>query len=147
MSTFPWWARFKGRMLAFGVTMSIIPLVALGYFSISAAWNGQLAVMAERNQMVAAVVADDLSRLVSRIDDRLASVARTQDEALLNAPYLEKQRILYTLLRDAPYLEEAAVVDSQGRELARVSRRSLTEPKQLRRLDDEVMAALGRGQR
>lgn len=147
MNPFPWWARFKGRMLAFGVTMSIIPLVALGYFSISAVWNGQLSVMAERNQIVATMVADDLSRLVSRIDDRLAAVTRTQDEALLDAPYPEKQRILYSLLQDAPYLEEVAVVDGGGRELARASRRLLTGPTELRRLDDEVASALTRGQR
>ncbi|MHB9146700.1 MAG: ATP-binding protein [Symbiobacteriia bacterium] len=126
MTSFPWWARFKGRMLAFGVTMSILPVLALGYFSLQAVWQGQLELMAQRNHAVAATVADDLARLISRIEDRLSTAARTENEALLTAPAAEQQRLLYTILRDAPYLEELAIVSGDGRELARVSRRQLT---------------------
>jgi|GEM_PF-1029383 len=126
MTSFPWWARFKGRMLAFGVTMSILPVLALGYFSLQAVWRGQLAVMTQRNHAVSATVADDVARLIGRIEDRLSTVARTENEALLTAPPGEKQRLLYAILRDAPYLEELAIVSGDGSELARVSRRQLT---------------------
>ena len=105
MTSFPWWARFKGRMLAFGVTMSILPVLALGYFSLQAVWEGQLAVMAQRNYVVSANVADDMARLIGRIQDRLSTAARTENEFLLTAPHPEQERLLYALLRDAPYLE------------------------------------------
>ncbi|BDG61072.1 sensor histidine kinase [Caldinitratiruptor microaerophilus] len=120
--------RIRTRLLAFGVTMSVVPLLLVGYLNARAARQDLLAASAADARATAAVVARNLDQAVAGIADRVRLVATAYGEQLAAGPGPEQERVLYGLLRDTPYLEEVVLLGPDGMEVARASRREVVTP-------------------
>jgi two-component system NtrC family sensor kinase len=121
-----WWGHLRAKVLAFGIVMSVMPLAIFGWFGITATESAQMEIVQTQNRAAATTVADELSRFMRDLKMPLGILAGTYGADLLRADGSEQERLLYTLLRDVPYLEEVALLDSTGLEHARVSRREIT---------------------
>lgn len=125
---FPWWARIKGRVLFFGIAMSIFPLLFLGFASFNAARlhleNNIQIVNRERSL----AFSDQIREFVDNMADSLTNVASTNTALLIGNDHEERLSVLNTLLREEPYLDEIRIADSQFQILAEVSRREVIPP-------------------
>ncbi len=119
------WGHLKGKVLAFGIAMSVLPLALYGWYGLSAARRAQVEVVQAQNQAAARTVAEELAQFVRRITRQLGFLADLEGRTLIAAPEEEQLRALYTLLRDVDDLEMVALVDRSGREVARASRREV----------------------
>lgn len=117
------------RLMVFGLIMSILPLVILGHFyvknfklnfeqNITANLNGS----AER-------VASDLDFLIGGQLSRIVAVINASGEKLLERRGHSQEGTLYSLLKEAPFLEEISLVGANGQEIIGVSRRFVLERK------------------
>lgn len=127
----PWRAQLKLKVLAFGIVMSIMPLAVFGWYSMTEARAAQLEVAQAQNQAGARVVAEELNQFVRQLLTQMQLLTRTADGALAGTDRSAQERVLYALLRDAPYLEDVSLVGPEGREVLRVSRREVTAGKDL----------------
>lgn len=141
------WNRIKVRVLAFGITMSILPLLVLGGININTARARLQATIQHQNEVTARKVAGEIENRLSGLTEQLRVAAALGNEGLFLASRDEMEIALYTLLRLAPSLEEASLIDNEGRELTRASRREIVTPKDLRDLSrspDFLSAFAGR---
>lgn len=120
------WGRLKLKVLAFGIVMSVLPLALFGWYGLVAARSAQVEIVQTENRAAARMVAEDLARFSAELTTPVALLARVVGAGLPQADPAERERLLHALLRDVPHLEEVAVVDRNGQELSRVSRRELT---------------------
>ncbi len=118
-----WWQRIRFQLLGFGVMMSIIPLLALGWANINAARTNLEVSIQRQNTAAARWVAGEIYLSVKNIWDKLEAVTGGYGGSLLTMDNHERERILYSLLKTTPLVEEMAVVDAAGVEWTRVSRR------------------------
>lgn len=118
-----WWQRIRFQLLGFGIIMSIVPLLVLGYANIKAARTNLEVSIQSQNTATARWVAENIYLSIDNIWDKLESVAGTYHQQFFLMNYQEQERVLYTLLRGSSLVEEMAIVDASGREAARVSRR------------------------
>jgi len=124
----PWRAQLKLKVLAFGIVMSILPLAVFGWYSMTEARAAQLEVAQAQNQAGARIVAEELNQFVRQLLTHMELLTRTADGDLTGTDRPAQERVLYALLRDAPYLEDVSLVARDGRGLLRVSRREVTAP-------------------
>ena len=120
-----WFSHLKLKVLSFGIAMSIAPLALFGWYGLEAARSGQAEIVQAQNRAAAKIVAEDLAQFVHNIITQMQLLSRTLGGDLVRLEDGERERVLYALLRDVPYLEEVAVTDVTGRELVRVSRREV----------------------
>ncbi|WP_374712565.1 ATP-binding protein [Symbiobacterium terraclitae] len=121
----PWFGHLRLKVLAFGIAMSVLPVALYGWYGLAAARASQVEIVQAQNQAAAHTVAEELARFVGSVTARLELLARLEGGRLLEAPAAEQERVLYTLLRDTPYLEEVSLVGADGVEVARASRREV----------------------
>jgi len=121
-----WWGHLKLKVLAFGVVMSVIPLSVFGWYAVATARNDQVEIVQTQNRAAAELVAHDLARFMQQLTLPMDLLARIGGPGLVAASTAEQERLLYTLLRDVPYLEEVSLAQADGQELVRVSRREVT---------------------
>lgn len=124
----PWRDRIKVRMLVFGVIMSIVPLVSLGYFYVKAVEKDLLASVHHSNTELADRVATDIEQLLSRIEEKVSLTGNIHGVKLLNGDNEQKEKILNTLMREIPALEEIGIFDNSGKGVLRVSKREVIDP-------------------
>lgn len=122
----PWWAHLRLKVLAFGIVMSVMPLAVFGWYSMTEAKAAQLEVAQAQNQAAARIVAEELDQFVGHLLTQMQLLTRTADGDLTGTDRLAMERVLYALLRDAPYLEDVSLVAGDGSEVLRVSRREVT---------------------
>lgn len=120
-----WFGHLRLKVLAFGIAMSVLPVSIYGWYGLAAARSAQVEVVQAQNRAAAETVAEELARFVDGITTQLELLARLDGGQLVWAPASEQKRVLYTLLRDTPYLEEVSLVDAGGVEVARASRREV----------------------
>jgi signal transduction histidine kinase len=120
-----WWTHLRGKVLAFGAIMSVVPLALFGWYGLESARVAQVEIIQSQNRAAARTVAEQLSQSVYHGVLQLQLLARVDGGALPRAPVAEQERVLYTVLRDLPYLEEVALLDSSGQEQLRISRREV----------------------
>jgi two-component system, NtrC family, sensor kinase len=120
-----WWDHLRLKVLAFGIVMSILPLAVFGWYSMTEARAAQLEVAQAQNQAGARVVAEELNQFVRQLLTHMELLTRTADRDLAGTDRSAQERVLYALLRDAPYLEDVSLVARDGREVLRVSRREV----------------------
>ncbi len=143
-----WWDHLRLKVLAFGIAMSVLPLAIFGWYGLEVARSAQVEIVQAQNQAAAQTVAEELAQFVRQITTQLALLARVEGSGLVTQPTGEQERILYTVLRDIPYLEELSLFDRSGVEILRASRREVTAGQIPRSLgDSEFWAALRRGER
>ncbi|GAW92012.1 sensor histidine kinase [Calderihabitans maritimus] len=122
---FSWRGRLKFRVLAFSLIMSIIPLLILGLLNISAARLNLESAIQSREMATARKIAREIEGQMQKIEEKLMLTANSFHVQLLTADYRERERLLYTILKDTSSLEEVKLWDNSGKELARVSRREV----------------------
>jgi two-component system, NtrC family, sensor kinase len=120
------WSHLKLKVLAFGIAMSVLPLAMFGWYSVEAARTAQLEAAAAQNEAGARLVAEEMAQFVTHLQSEMEHLTRLVGPELNRIDRGAQERALYALLRDAPYLEELSLVDGQGREQLRVSRRAVT---------------------
>ncbi|HYF96323.1 MAG TPA: ATP-binding protein [Symbiobacteriaceae bacterium] len=120
-----WWNRLRVKVLLFGVVMSVVPLSLFGWYGLASAQGAQADVVAAQNLAAAQAVAEQVSRSIRQATGQLELLARLEGSRLTRQVPAEQERVLYTLLRDLPYLEDVALADGRGRELGRASRRDV----------------------
>ncbi|MBE3571529.1 MAG: hypothetical protein IMW95_01040, partial [Moorella humiferrea] len=76
-----------------------------------------------QNINVVEEVASSVRLATVSVAEQMKLVATTYCETLLTSRPEEQERILYSLLKQVPVLEEVSVTNREGRELTRVSRR------------------------
>lgn len=129
-----WYRSIKFRLLAFGVTMSVVPLLLLGLYSMKTARSDLEDSIHEHHAMVAVRVANDTADIVGTLRTSLETMATAEPHRLLSEPPDVRERLLYAIMKRSPYIEELAVVNREGQELTRVSRRYAIGPNDLRRV-------------
>lgn len=128
-TSFPWWFRIKGRVLVFGIAMSIFPLLFLGLATYNAARQHMQESIQQQNYVRATSLAEQTSTFVTNMADSLLQVTSTNVYTLVNKNQKEREIILGTLLREEPFLEELKVADTQFRVLGQAARREAILPK------------------
>lgn len=124
-AVFSWWHSIKFRLLAFGIMMSIVPLTALGYFSVQAARQNLEQAISQQMEINVRRLAADLESLIGGELATVATLAKVMEPGWVSGSRPQQEGMLYTLLKEAPFLEDIALVDHRGREIARASRRQV----------------------
>ena len=125
---FPWWARIKGRVLVFGVAMSIFPLLFLGLASFNAAKLNLERNIQEENYERATAFANQIREFVDNMANSLTHVASTNSTVLTGSEPEARLMVLGTLLREEPYLDAVKIADPRFRVLSEVARREVVLP-------------------
>jgi len=125
---FPWWMRIKVRVLVFGVLMSVLPLLFLGFASFNAARSYLQESIQEQNYERSILLAGEIQDFIKNNADSLSHVTLTNASDLVGEDSIAREVILGTMLREVPYFESLEVSDSQFRILGRVSRREVVFP-------------------
>lgn len=126
MNGIPWWARIRHRVLAFGILMSILPLLALGAANLRSADRDLQARVEQENAAHAREVAQAVREQVAGPVAALAAAAGALGPGFRALPLPEQQRALYSLLRAVPALEDVTVAPGPG--AAWASRREIAPP-------------------
>lgn len=126
------WKKIKFRFLAFGVTMSILPFLLLGYFQISTSNTDLNKAIQRHNMLVAQRTADDVAHLIEGMTGVLRAVARLEGPSILEGTGEEKKKLLLSVLKMSAYFEEASVFDRDYKEIARASSREVISQEDLR---------------
>ncbi|ABB16226.1 sensor histidine kinase [Carboxydothermus hydrogenoformans] len=137
------WKRIKIKVLAFGILMSIIPLVSLAYLNVRAAEKDLLVSIQQRNTDLVKGIAMDIGQLISEIEDKISAAGNVFGEALLQQNRESQEKFLYIFLRDIPAVEDISLLDERGREVARVSKREVITPQKLSQVDPELLSKEG----
>lgn len=124
----PWWMRIKGRVLVFGIMMSIFPLLFLGLASFNTTRLHLEGSIQEQNFERANALAQEIGDFVQNMADSLTHVASTSAPMLVGKDQVARASILGTLLREEPYLEKITAVDRNWRVLGQVARREVILP-------------------
>lgn len=124
----PWWMRIKGRVLVFGIAMSIVPSLFLGLASFKAARLHLEGTIQQQNLERANALAAEIREFVQNMADSLTHVASTNASVLLGQDQVARNSILGTLLREEPYLEKVTAADRNWRVLSQVARREVILP-------------------
>lgn len=134
---FPWWTRIKLRVLAFGVLMSALPLLFLGFASFNSARSYLQESIQEQNYERSVLLAQEIQDFIKNSAESLSRVTSTNASDLVGEDSTAREVILGTMLREVPYFESLEVADSEYRILGRVSRREVVFPvKQEERLSN-----------
>ncbi|HHW06462.1 MAG TPA: HAMP domain-containing protein [Clostridia bacterium] len=120
-----WWHSIRFRLLAFGVLMSIVPLTALGYFNVQAAGRNLEHTISRQMEINVQRLAADLESLIGGELATVATLAKVVEPGLVSGSRDRQEGMLYTLLKEAPSLEDISLVDHRGVEIARASRRQV----------------------
>jgi two-component system NtrC family sensor kinase len=123
--TVPWWHSIKFRLLAFGIIMSILPLTTLGYFNVRAARSNLEETIGRQMTIGVQRLAADLESLIGSELATVATLAKVAGPRLMTEDRTRQEGMLYSLLKEAPSLEEVSLVDVTGQEIARASRRQV----------------------
>lgn len=124
----PWWMRIKVRVLVFGVLMSALPLLFLGFASFNAARSYLQESIQEQNYERSLVLAGEIRDFIRNNVDSLMHVTLTNASDLVGEDTIAREVILGTMLREVPYFESLEVANAQFQVLDRVSRREVDFP-------------------
>ncbi|MFZ5648216.1 MAG: ATP-binding protein [Bacillota bacterium] len=124
--------KIKFRFLAFGVTMSILPFLLLGYFQIKTSNADLQRAIQKHNMLVAQRTAEEAGRLMDSMTVILKAVVRLKEPGVLEETWEGNQKLLLSVLKMSPYFEEASILDMNFREIARASRHEVISPGDLR---------------
>lgn len=139
----PWWNRIKVRVLVYGIIMSIVPLLFLGYLYVRAAEKDLLASIQRRNTELVNHVALDIEQLISGIEEKIALASNVYGVKLLQEGRENQEKFLFTLMRDIPSAEDLCLFDARGQEVARVSRREVLNPQKLSQFPTTLVGTRG----
>jgi two-component system, NtrC family, sensor kinase len=120
-----WWNRIKGRVLLWGITISILPLLFLGFGSFNSVHHHMEIMITDTNFERASTIARQTQDYVKDQTDSLYQIASTNSSVLLGNNDLAREIALSTLLREVPYFEEIKVIDSNFKRLSIVARRDV----------------------
>lgn len=134
----PFWMRIKGRVLFFGIAMSIFPLLFLGLASFNAARLYLEGSIHQQNIERATALSNQISDFVQNMADSLTHVTSTSASVLGGNDAVARGVVLNTLLRETPYVDSISVSDCQFRVLGRVARREVILPESGMQLLDNL---------
>lgn len=136
---------FKFKLILLIIIISIIPLSILGYFNVDVVRGNLENRIYSQMQITAQRLAADQKTIIGGQIEKITSLARIYGGRLLDSQHMEQEGVLYSLLKEAPYLEEIYLVNREGQEVARASRR-LVVGSNLRNLkEDKAFRELIRG--
>jgi len=135
----------KGKLMIYSIIISIIPLSVLGYFNIRTARNNLEQSITANSQITVQRLAADQKTIIGGQIERVENIAWIYGASLLDEERISQEGILYSLLGEALYLEEVSLLQADGKELARASRRQVVG-NQLRELrNTEAFRQLKKG--
>ncbi|GAW31010.1 cache domain-containing protein [Carboxydocella sp. JDF658] len=137
------WNRIKVKVLAFGITMSILPLASLGYLNVRTAEQDLLMSIQQRNTDLVKGIATDLGQLITGIEDKISTAGNIYGETLLQQDRESQEKFLYIFLRDIPAVEDLSLLNSRGIEVMRVSKREVITPQKLSQVDPKLLTQKG----
>lgn len=123
-----WWQRFKFQLILFSVLMSVLPLAVLGWYNVNVARENLLTTVTSHHEQSVVQVANDLSSLLSGLQNALGVFASTEGKRLAALPPEERINQLYAAMTHMADVQGLAVVNDQGQQIARVSRFQVFEP-------------------
>lgn len=127
-ASFPWLMRIKGRVLIFGIAMSIFPLLFLGLANFNATRLYLQERIQQQNFERATTLAEQISEFVRNKAERLSIVTYTNASTLVGQDPIAREMILATLLRQESYFEAIEVADRNFNVLGQVDRRNVILP-------------------
>lgn len=119
--------RIKSRLFLWGIVISILPLLFLGFLSFKMVYSHMERMITETNFERASTIAKQTRDYVGDQIHSLFEIASTNSSVLIGKDPLARENVLGTLLREVPYVEEIDVIDSNFRILDMISRRELSE--------------------
>ncbi|GAW28144.1 sensor histidine kinase [Carboxydocella sp. ULO1] len=137
------WNRIKVKVLAFGITMSILPLASLGYLNVRTAEQDLLMSIQQRNTDLVKGISTDLGQLITGIEDKISTAGNIYGETLLQQDRESQEKFLYIFLRDIPAVEDLSLLNSRGIEVMRVSKREVITPQKLSQVDPKLLTQKG----
>ncbi|MEA5024174.1 Adaptive-response sensory-kinase SasA [bioreactor metagenome] len=112
----------KFKLLAFGIIMSILPFLLLGYVQTNTGKTDLQGTIQRHNIDVAQRVAEDTANLLTNMYNILMTAETLDRESLLNGSWKEKQIALYGILKRSSYFKKISIFAADGTEVAAVSR-------------------------
>lgn len=128
---FPWWTRIKGRVLFFGIAMSIFPLLFLGWASFNAARLNLEHNIQEVNHERALAFSEQIREFVDNMANSLTHVASTNTAFFMGSDPEKRLSVLNTVLREEPYLEAIRIANLHFQIIDEVARRAVIPPLQV----------------
>ena len=109
------WNRIKFKLLLFGISMSIVPILVFGVYNIQMSKISLEENIKERQIYVAKRAASEINNLLNSIQGRMEMLIDTNDTANLNEYEIKEwQQSLYSLLKQNSEIENAYVFDENG---------------------------------
>ena len=127
-ASFPWLMRIKGRVLIFGIAMSIFPLLFLGLANFNATRLYLQERIQQQNFERATGLAEQISEFVVKKAESLSIVTYTNASTLVGQDQIAREMILATLLRQESYFEAIEVADSNFNVIGQIDRRHVILP-------------------
>ena len=125
---FPWLRRIKGRVLIFGIAMSIFPLLFLGLANFNATRLYLQERIQQQNFERATALAEQISEFVRNKAESLSIVTYTNASTLVGQDPIAREMILSTLLRQESSFEAIEVADRNFKVLGQIDRRHVVLP-------------------
>lgn len=134
-----WWNRIKVRLLLFGITMSILPILIIGWYNLTVVKDWLILGVKEKE---AAIVERASADMEASIEGLMERMSYTADLNLLEEagdfgqgfppPSLTRWEIsLYRLLKQNPEIENLYLFDRAGKVILPVQRFSVSWPEQI----------------
>ena len=127
-ASFPWLMRIKGRVLIFGIAMSIFPLLFLGLANFNATRLYLQERIQQQNFERATGLAEQISEFVVKKAESLSIVTYTNASTLVGQDQIAREMILAKLLRQESYFEAIEVADSNFNVIGQIDRRNVILP-------------------
>lgn len=120
---FSWWNKIRFRVLLAGLGLTILPLYLISAYHLRTLRADLIETTTTQNIKVVEEVASSVRLATVNVAEQMKLIATTYCETLLTSRPEEQERILYSLLKQVPVLEEVSITNREGHELIRVSRR------------------------
>jgi two-component system NtrC family sensor kinase len=132
-----WLKSIKFRLLAFGITMSIVPLLLLGMYYMQVTKQSSEAAAHQQQVMISLRISNTVSDLIKTIQSSLETVTLVNTESFVSGNKLEQDHILYSVLKQSPHIEELSMVSASGQELTKISKRTTIANDELTVVSDQ----------
>lgn len=118
----PWYNRIRVRVLIFGIAMSIIPLLLLGFVSFNSVRLKMEDNIQAQNLERAVVIATQMDKFIESLAENFTSVSVVNGSVLIGQDELERERVMNTLLSQNSYIRGIRALDSKFQVLTQVER-------------------------
>ena len=141
-----WYNSIKSKLMLMMISISIIPLFLLGLYNIKIIRGEVEESIHKEHAMAVTRISQAVRELVSTLNTSIETVGLTNLEIFDLKENYNPEDTMYSILRGLPYLEEVSIIQENGNETAKISKRNAICDKEVySTLDKEKLDNLNEG--